>query len=202
MNSMVDRAAALLNGIEGMAGGDSIFSSYNGGVASQNTSTFLQRLPSLLANIKPDIVVLHIYSPNDDLTDNGLATTRMAHAIAIESIIQSGAIPILSTGVPLRAGLTGFDAGRRATIEFWRKNNSVMSPGFRAKSRPKTNEKYAPKSGYTYIADTANATSGPVVANIAPWKSGYTVDDTHPSDLAISVMANVIKDTILQIYGR
>lgn len=169
-NTFVDQALALINSSTVSYG--TILSHSNCGVASTYLTQYLPRIPTILTQQTPDVVIVPVWSPNNSPTTQALLDGNNALVLrAIAQILASGAVPILWTSPPQNSTTAAIDALRVSNNTFWR--NVAAQNGF-------------------YLADFASVLDGSSVANVTQYAAGTSTDGTHPNAEGQTQMAAVL----------
>jgi hypothetical protein len=154
----IDAACNLLNN----QGGATFYSSVNAGWASQSIAAITQRLPSLLAAHQYDFVFIQTFSPNNaPSTQAGLDADTGRVLEMISRVWASGAIPILTLGIPAVGLNSTADGLRNTSNALWRS--------------------YCAATGTALVDIEATYSDGATPARLLP---AYSSDGTHITTVA------------------
>lgn len=178
-NNITDQALALINPSAVSYG--TILSHINCGITSQTIPQILARLPQILANHSPDIVVLPVWSPNSaPSTQAGIYTNNGLIVDAINQILASGSAPVLCTSPPQNSTTSAIDALRVANNALWR----TIAAG----------------CGY-FLADFALVFDGAPISSVTQYAGSYSTDGTHPNATGQAAVAPILADTLKSAAG-
>jgi hypothetical protein len=158
-----------------------ILSHSNCGVGSTNLDKFLGRLPTILTQQTPDVVIIPVWSPNSSPTTQALLDGNNAYVLqAISRILATGAVPILWTSPPQNSTTAAIDALRISNNNYWK--NIATANGF-------------------YLVDCASVCDGSVVGGVTQWATGLTTDGTHWNELGNTSVAALFVPIIKAACG-
>ena len=178
-NSFVDQALALINPTTVSYG--TILSHSNCGVASTYLTQFLPRLPTILTQQTPDVVIFPVWSPNNSPITQALLDGNNALVLrAVAQTLAAGAVPVLWTSPPQNATTAVIDALRVSNNTFWR---TIAAQG-----------------GF-YLADFASVLDGVPISSVTQYAAGTSTDGTHPNAAGQTLMAAVLEPVLRAACG-
>jgi lysophospholipase L1-like esterase len=177
--NILDRAVKLIN--PSVISYGALLSSINCGISSQTLPQFMARLPQILANHTPDVVVLPVWSPNTEPTTQAAIDANNNLVIeAINQILTAGAVPVLWTSPTQDSMSSAADTLRIANNNLWK---TIAAGG-----------------GY-YLADFASVLDGTPVASVTQWTAGTSDDGTHWNSTGQALCAPILADALKRACG-
>ena len=178
-NNITDQAIATINPTSVSYG--TILSNINCGITSQTVAQFIARLPQILTNHTPDIVVLPVWSPNSSPINQAQLDANNGLLVdGINQILASGAVPVLWTSAPQNGTTAAADALRVSNNAMWR----TIAAG----------------SGF-FLADFAAVFDGAPISSVTQYAAGLSTDGTHPNSTGQAAVAPLLAVAIKSAAG-
>lgn len=155
----------------------------NCGWSGQSMATFAERgIDILQSNIKPDVLVLPVASPNDTLTtiaQTDIDAFRSRRNRVVAEARKTGTPVVLWTWLPTNTAVRNYGATDSFRVAY---NADIMAQAGRG----------------MFVADTSTAVSGSTSGGQVQLAVADTTDGIHPNDTGNAILRDIIKPVIQQ----
>lgn len=163
-----------------------VYEYMNCGWSGQSMATFAERAIDILqSNIKPDVLVMPVASPNDTLgtiAQSDIAAFRARRNRVVAEARKVGVPVVLRTWLPTNTAVRNYGASDALRVAY----NAEM---------------VAQAGKGIFVADTASPVSGATVGGQVQFNAADQVDGIHPSDVGNAKM-NTALIPLIQQAGR